>query len=113
METSEILGRHHQRLVALFIESVLDQMALGDLERNVVGVALVPGIVAVQTVFHAADAEVLGRDLPDWLDRVSSVMPDEAAFMAEMGRRLDPAGYDLLVENLGGQARGVGGSEGI
>ena len=109
METSEFLARHHRRVIADFIESVLDELDLGDLERNVVGVALrreletelVPGIVAIQAVFHAADAATLARDLPKWLDRVSSVMPAESAFMTEMGRQLDPMGYDLLTEDLG------------
>ena len=109
METRDYLARQHRRVVTEFIESVLDQLDLGDLDRNVLGVALrreletelVPGLVAVQAVFHAADAETLGKGLPEWLDRVSSVMPAESAFMTEMGRQADPAGYDLLVENLG------------
>ncbi len=104
-----MLARHHRRVVDEFIESVLDELDLGDLERNVVGVALrreveaglVPGLVAVQAVFHAADAATLGKSLPEWLDRVSSVMPAEALFMSEMGRRLDPDGVTLLDENLG------------
>ena len=40
METSEILARHHRRVVEEFIESVLDELDLGDLERNVLGVAI-------------------------------------------------------------------------
>ena len=109
MDTSQILACHHQRLVDRFIESVLDELDLGDLERNVVGVALrrevetglVPGLVAIQAVFHAADAATLSRGLPQWLDRVSSVLPAESEFVTEMGRRLDTAGYNLLTENLG------------
>ena len=109
METSEILARYHQRVVEEFIESVLDELDLGDLERNVLGLAirrevevgLVPGIVAIQAVFHAADAGTLGKELPRWLERASSVMPGELEFMADMGRCLDPAGYDLMDENLG------------
>ena len=82
METSEFLVRHHRRVVDEFIEGVLNKLDLGDLERNVLGVALrrevqmelVPGIAAIQAVFHAADAETLGKGLPEWLDRVTSVL---------------------------------------
>ena len=109
METSEILALHHCRVVDDFIEGVLGQLDLGDLGRNVLGVVLrrevetelVPGIVAIQAVFHAADAATLARDLPRWLDRVSSVMPAESEFFTELGRQLDPAGHDLLTEGLG------------
>ena len=109
METSEFLALHHRRLVDAFIEAVLEELDLGDLERNVVGVAirrevemeLVPGIVAIQAVFHAADAETLGTALPRWLEGVTSVMPAESDFLVEMGRRLDPVGVTLLDENLG------------
>ena len=109
METSEILALHHRQIVDRFIESALAEMDLTDLERNVAGVALrrevetglVPGLVAVQAAFHAADAVVLGKELPEWLDRVSSVIPLESQFFTEMGRALDSAGYDLMVENLG------------
>ena len=44
---------------------------------------------------------VLGRDLPEWLEQASSVMPENAEFFTEMGQRVDPAEYDLLVGNLG------------
>ena len=109
MEQWELLSRHHRRVVNEFIEAVLDEFNLTDLERNVLGVALrrevetglVPSLVAIQAVFHAADAGTLGQDLPEWLDLVSSVMPAEAAFLAEMGRRVDPVVCDLLDENLG------------
>ncbi len=109
METSEILARQHERLINEFIESVLAEMDLGDLVRNVMGVALrrevetelVPCLVAIQAVYHAADARVLGQDLRAWLDRVSSVMTAESAFVTEMGWRLDPSGADLGEENLG------------
>ena len=109
MEASEILGDHHRRVVGDFIESVLDRIDLTDLERNVVGLAirrevqeeLVPGLVAVQALFHAADAETLGKELPEWLERLSSVMSADSEFLAEMGRQLDPDGAGLLDENLG------------
>ena len=116
METSEFLARHHRRVVDDSIESVLEELDLGDLERNVLGAALrrevetelVPGIVAVQALFHAADAAALGKGLPEWLEGVSTMMPGESEFLTEMGRRLDPARYDLVVENSGVKP---GGSE--
>ena len=109
METPEILALYHRRVVDEFIESVLDRMDLTDLERNVVGVMLrreaevelIPGLVAIQALFLAADAATLGEELPEWLDRVSSVIPADAGFLAEMGGRLDPDGAGLLDENLG------------
>ena len=122
METSEFLARRHQEVVSEFIESVLDELDLGDPERNVVGATirrevetgLVPGLVAVQAVFHAADAVVLGRDLSGWLDRVSAVMPGESKFFTDMGRCVDPDGASLLDENLGllpGKSEGRRGFE--
>ena len=116
MEMWDLLARHHWRAVDKFIEGLLDRMDLTDLERNVVGVAvrreveegLVPGLVAVQSLLHAANAETLGRELPEWLDRVSSVIPGDAGFLAEMGRQLDPHGAVLLDENSGA---GFGKSE--
>ena len=115
METPEILARHHRRVVDQFIESVLEGLNLGDLERNVVGVILrqevetelVPGLAAIQAVFHDADADVLSH-MPEWLDRVSSVIPEDSAFLSKMARCLDPDGTELLDENLG---LGAGESE--
>ena len=109
MESREFLAHHHRVLVDQFIESLLDELGPGDLERNIVGLALrrevetglVPGLVAVQAVFHASDASVLGHELPDWLEQVSSTLPAEAGFADEIGRRLDPAGAELIDENLG------------
>ena len=108
MDTSEFLARHHRRVVDESIESVLCELDLGNLERNVVGVAirweveteLVPGIVVIQAVFHAADAAALEKTLPEWLDLVSSVLPTESEFLAGMGQSLDPDGYGLLADNL-------------
>ena len=109
MEQWELLARHHRRVVNEFIEALLDEMDLGDLERNVLGVTLraeveaqlVPGLLAVHALLLEVDALVLSEDLPEWLYRVSSVVPAEARFLAEMGRRVDPAEYELLGENLG------------
>ena len=109
METSEILACHHRRVMDEFIEGVLSRLDLTDLERNVLGVAvraeleerLVPGLTAVLALLLEADPHALNQDLPDWLERVSSVLPGEVGFVSEMGRCLDPTGYDLFSENLG------------
>ena len=108
METWDLLARHHRRVVDHFIEDMLDAMDLDGVERNVLGVALrrevetvlVPGLTAVLALLLEADADALAR-LPEWLDRVSSVMPAESGFLTEMGRRVDPAGALLVEEGLG------------
>ena len=109
MNNGDVLACHHGRVISEFIESVLDDLDLTDLERNVVGVAiraeveerLLPGLYAVAALLLDADARVLGEGLPAWLDRVSSVMPGQSTFLSEMGRLLDPSGADLVDENLG------------
>ena len=109
VENGDVLARHHNRVISEFIESVLAEMDLTDLERNIVGAAirmeveerLVPGLYAVAALLLDADAGVLGQCLPAWLDRVSSVMPGQSTFLSEMGRLLDPSGADLVDENLG------------
>ena len=108
MDNWKVLARHYRRVVNDFIESVLDGMDLDGVERNVAGVALrrevetvlVPGLSAVLARLLEADADALAR-LPEWLDRVSSVMPAESGFLTEMGRRVDPAGASLVEEGLG------------
>ena len=109
METRDFLARHHRRVVAEFICAVVEEWAgdMGQVERNVFGVALrgeietrlVPELLALHALLLGADAEMLGW-LPEWLDRVSTALPGDAEFLTEMGRCLDPAGYDLLDENL-------------
>ena len=49
----------------------------GWLSRREVEVGLVPGLTAVLALLQEADSHVLGEDLPDWLERVTSVMPAE------------------------------------
>ena len=108
MEGEEFLASRHREVVTEFIDAVLGEWAcdMGDVERNVLGVAfrshveteLVPELLAVDALLLGADAEMLGR-LLEWLDRVSTALPGDAEFLAEMGRVLDPPGYDLLEEN--------------
>ena len=109
METWDFLARQHRRVVDEFIESVLDEWTcgMGQVERNVLGVALrgeietrlVPELLAVHALLLGADAEILGR-IPEWLDRVSTALPADAEFLKEMGHLLDPVGYQVLEENL-------------
>lgn len=109
MESEQVLAGECRRMVDEFIAVVLDDMELGDLERNILGVALrsevearlLPGFAAVMALLLRADSGVLGKDLPAWLDRVQEVIPGDADFFAKMGRCLDPAGYGLMEENLG------------
>ena len=68
METSVLLAGHHRRVVDEFIESVLDELNLGNLERNVVGVALrrevetglVPGLNQSQSGMCICGTRVIG-----------------------------------------------------
>ena len=81
---------------------------MGQVERNVLGVALrqemetrlVPELLAVHALLLEANSETLGR-IPEWLDRVSTALPADAEFLKEMGRLLDPVGYQVLEENSG------------
>ena len=108
MEGKEFLASRHRAVVTEFIEAVVEEWAgdMGDLERNILGVALrqeietmlVPGLLAVDALLLGANAKTLGW-LPEWLDRVSTALPGDAEFLTEMGRVLDPPGYDLLEEN--------------
>ena len=108
MEGEEFLASAHSRVVDEFIESVLDEWAgdMGDLARNVPGVALrqevetrlVPGLLAVDALLLGAGGDTLAR-LTEWLDRVQTPLPAEAEFFAEMGQMLDPVGSSLVEEN--------------
>ena len=108
METRDYLARNHRRVVDQFICAVVEEWAgdMGQVERNVLGVALrgeietrlVPGLLAVDALLLEANSETLGR-IPEWLDRVSTALPADAEFLKEMGRLLDPVGYQVLEEN--------------
>ena len=108
MENWDLLACHHRRIVDGFIEDMLDGQDLDGVERNVMGLALrrevetvlVPGLSVVLALLLEADADALAR-LPDWLDRVQAILPADGAFLAEMGRRVDPAGASLVEEGLG------------
>ena len=108
MEGEEFLASAHRRVVDEFIEAVLGEWAcdMGDVERNVLGVALrqeietrlAPELLALHALLLGADAETLGR-IPEWLDRVQTQLPSDAEFLTEMERRLDPVGSSLVEEN--------------
>ena len=105
METRDYLARQHRRVVDEFICAVVEEWAgdMGQVERNVLGVALrgeietrlVPELLAVHALLLGADAEILGR-IPEWLDRVQTQLPGDAEFLIEMGRRVDPGGFQVL-----------------
>ena len=109
MDRFEFLASAHRRVVDEFIEVVLDDLAgdMGDVERNVLGVALrsevetrlAPELLAIHALLLGADAKTLAR-LLEWLELTSVSLPSDAAFFNEMSRRLDPAGYEILEENL-------------
>ena len=109
METRDYLARQHRRVVDEFICAVVEEWAgdMGQVERNVLGVALrgeietrlVPELLAVHALLLGADAEILGS-IPEWLDRVQTQLPGDAEFLIEMGRRVDPGGFQVLEENL-------------
>ena len=121
MEGEEFLASAHRRMVAEFIEAVLGEWAcdMGDVERNVLGVAfrshveteLAPELLALHALLLGAEAEMLGW-LPEWLDRVQTPLPGSRDFFEEMGRLLDPTGTRFGGE-LGAAARGVGGGPGL
>lgn len=110
MEREEFLASRHREVVDEFIGAVLDEVAcdMGQVERNVVGVALrheietrlAPELLAVHALLLGAEGETLGR-LPEWLDRLQTPLPGDSEFFTRMGRRLDPVGYEVLEENLG------------
>ena len=71
MENWDLLARHHRGSGRVH-RGCLGVNWPGDLERDVVGIVLrrevatelVPGLVAIQAGFLAANAEVLGKGLP-------------------------------------------------
>ena len=111
MVGNEFLAGEHRRVVDTFVEDAAGLLAqgLGVAERNQLEVnlrfyvetQLVPGLLAVNALLLGASPETLARDLPEWIERASTVLPAEAAFLTEAGRGVDPLSYDLLAENLG------------
>ncbi len=108
---TEFLVREHQAMVADYIGSVLDLQTpgLSDEERNRLGLALrfelenqlVPGLFAVAAVILEANVDTLNERIPAWMHRVSTLLPSEAGFLTEAGRKVDPEGYALAMKNLG------------
>ena len=109
MDGSGGLASAHRSVVDEFIEVVLDDLAgdMGDMERNVLGVALrqevetrlAPELLAIHALLLGADGKILAQ-LPEWLDLTSVSLPSDAGFFNEMSRRLDPVAYEVLEENL-------------
>ena len=111
MVGNEFLAGEHRMVVDRFIEDAAGVLSegLGIVERNELEVnlrfyvetQLVPGLLAVNALLLGASSEALERDLPEWIERASTVLPAEAAFLTEAGRGVDPLSYSLLAENLG------------
>ena len=110
MVADEFLAGEHRRVVDNFIEDAVGVLAqdMTLLERNELEVnlrfyvetQLVPGLLAVNALLLKASPEALQKDLPEWIERTSTVLPSEAAFLTEAGRMVDPFSYSLLAENL-------------
>ena len=104
------LAGEHRRVVDRFIEDAADVLPedlsvaeRNDLEVNLrfyVETQLVTGIFAVNALLLGASPEALERDLPEWIERASTVLPAEAAFLTEAGQGVDPLSYSLLPGNL-------------
>ena len=110
MITDEFLAAEHRRVVDNFIQDAIDVLEkdLGMVERNELEVnlrfcvetQLVPGLLAVNALLLQASPKALQKDIPEWIERSSTALPSEAAFLTEAGRRVDPNSYALLTENL-------------
>ena len=105
------LAGEHRRVVDRFIEDAADVLAegLSVAERNQFEIRLrfqvesqlVPSLLAVNALLLGSSSGALEKDLPEWIERVSTLLPAEAAFLTEAGRGVDPLSYSLLSENLG------------
>ena len=111
MVTNELLAGEHRRIVDRFVEDAANLLSEGleVAERNQLEVdlrfyvetQLVPGLLAVHAVLLGAPLDALNTDPPEWIERTSSLLPAEAAFLTEAGRGVDPVSHTLLAENLG------------
>ena len=111
MAGGEFLAGERRRVVDRFIEdaaavltegwSVAERNQLGVNLRFCVETQLAPGLLAVNALLLGASPEALRRDLPEWIEHTSTALPVEAAFLAGVGREVDPLSYALLAENLG------------
>ena len=110
MASYKFLAGEHRRVVDNFIEDAVAVLARGmtlfqrnELEVNLrffVETQMVPGLLAVNALLLKASPEELAKDLPDWIEQTSTVLPSEAAFLTEVGKMVDPFFYSLLAENL-------------
>ena len=93
MGESGFLASAHRRVVGDFIQAVLDEWAcdMGDVERNVLGVALrheietrlAPELLALHALLLGADSDALGR-LPGWLNTAQAPLTLDRDFFEEM-----------------------------
>ena len=100
-----VLAGEHRMVVDRFIEDAAGVLSegLGIVERNELEVnlrfyvetQLVPGLLAVNALLLEASSEALERDLPEWIERASTVLPAEAAFLTAAGRGVDSLSYSL------------------
>ena len=110
MEAKDFLASRHRAVVDEFIEAVVEEWAcdMGQVERNVLGVALrreietrlAPELLALHALLLGAGGDTLAR-LPEWLNTVQTPVTFDRDFFEEMARRLDPTGYAVLEESLG------------
>ena len=103
MDERGFLASRHREVVDEFICAVVEEWAgdMGQVERNVLGVALrqevetrlAPELLALHALLLGADAL---RRIPEWLDRVQTPLTLDRDSLRQMARRLDPTGYEAL-----------------
>ena len=72
-----------------------------------------PSLLAVNALLLGSSSGALEKDLPEWIERVSTLLPAEAAFLTEAGRGVDPLSYSLLSEEPGAVPGPVPGRGGV
>ena len=108
MDERGFLASRHRAVVDEFIEAMVEEWAcdMGQVERNVLGVALrreietrlAPELLALHALLLGAGGDTLAR-LPGWLNTVQTPLPRDVEFLTKMGRVLDQSGSALLEEN--------------
>ena len=96
MDRFGFLASAHRRVVDEFIEVVLDDLAgdVGDVERNVLGVALrqevetwlAPELLAIHALLLGADGGTLA-ELPEWLELTSVIIGCREPHVLEQSSR--------------------------